>query len=434
MKVNTALRGEKGWSKKQCLLVIWKMLYSMRIGIVILFLIAMSAMIGIAYESIYTSKFFHMLEGLLCLNVTFCSIQRFTRLWNETFKQGSDLPLNIENLAVGSNVHLPLEKATCIVEKFICSMGYRVSRYSIKSGLIIYGVRGRFVPWGTFFVHISILLIVSGALLGGLYGFNTEITLPVGNIYTAMRGEKDSFNIRLNSFNTEYYQDGSVSDWISNITIENSGQQVLTREIKVNDPVNYNGVKIYQQAYDTALKTQVFDADGQFLKESVLIESEKMAMDENSRIVVQPVRYIPDFDAVRPMVSRSAEANNPYVLYIVYGDDREISWGAVPVGEPLKLGSSGSICFKDKVPVSILKLKHDPGLPLVLLGFIFMAGGFFISLYISYKRLWFVITDDCGKCTIKIFVLKAGEQEKSEITNRFADTLSVDAKNTVRGI
>jgi len=375
-----------------------------------------------------------MLEGLLCLNVTFCSIQRFTRLWNEAFKQGSDLPLNIQNLAISPNVHLPLGKAACIVEKFICSMGYKVSRYSIKSGLIIYGVRGRFAPWGTFFVHISILLIVSGALFGGLYGFDTEISLPVGNIYTITRGGKDSFNIRLNSFNTEYYQDGSVSDWISNITIENSGQQILTREIKVNGPLDYSGVKIYQQAYGMALKTQVFDADGKLLKESMLAESEKMAMDENSRIVVQPVRYIPDFDAVRPMVSHSAEPNNPYVLYIVYGDGREINWGAVPLGESLKLGGLGSICFKDKVPVSILKLKHDPGLPVVFLGFILMTGGFFVSLYSKHKKLWCVIHDECGKCIIEIFVLKAREEEKSKIADRFMDILSVDVKNTVRGI
>lgn len=434
MKSNTALRGEKSWSKKHYLLVIWKMLYSMRFGIVVLFLIAMSAMIGIAYESIYTSIFFHMLEGLLCLNVTFCSIQRFTRLWNETFRQGSDLPMNIPRLAVFSNVHLRLEKTKCIVENFICSMGYKVCRDSIKSGVIIYGVRGRCAPWGTFFVHISILLIVSGALLGSLYGFNREIALPVGNVYTITRGESDSFNIRLNSFNTEYYQDGTVSDWISNITIESSGQQVLTREIKVNDPLNYSGIKIYQQAYSTALKTQVFDVDGKLLKESMLAESEKIAMDENSRIVVQPVRYIPDFDAMRPMVSRSAEPNNPYVLYIVYGDGREISWGAVPVGESLKLGDLGSICFKDKVSISILKLKHDPGLPLVFLGFTLMTGGFFVSLYSKHKKLWFVIHDECEKCTIEIFVLKAGEKEKSKMAGQFVDILSVDAKNTVRGI
>jgi cytochrome c biogenesis protein ResB len=159
-------------------------------------------------------------------------------------------------------------------------------------------------------------------------------------------------------------------------------------------------------------------------KEKYLEEKEKWVLDETSGTAVQPVRYIPDFDAARPMVSRSPQPNNPYILYILYRNGREFSWGAAPVGTPIKIGQHGSICFSNTVPVSGLQLKHDPGIMLVWLGFILIVFGYFASLYSKHSKLLFDITEECRQRTIKVYILKAAEAEKSKLAKQFTEMFS----------
>jgi cytochrome c biogenesis protein len=424
-------QGKASRARGKYLKTTWCLLSSMRAGLGILLLIAVSAMVGIVYEDLYTSWYFRILESLLCLNIAFCSMRRFLRLWRETFLRKPDFPLDIRDLTASYSATVPLQSASS-AEEILNGMGYKTSRHTNENVLFIYGERGRISPWGTFLVHISILLIVLGGLIGSLFGFDTEVTLPVGSVYTVKTDENDKFAIRLDGFKTEHYQDGTVSDWISDITVENNGQQILSREVKVNYPLSYHGIKIYQKSYGTAFKAQIIDEKGAIVTERLLAEKDKLKLDENSDTIIEPVRYIPDFDALRPMVSRSPKPNNPYILYIVYSGGREISWGAAPVGSPLKLGHSGGVCFSEVVPVSGLQLKHDPGLQLVFLGFILMICGFFVSLYIAHSTLWLVITDDCEWCTVKLYISKTAEHTRNKIAEQFIGFLSVDTKKAMR--
>lgn len=415
------------WTKEKCLLVTVHLLSSMRAGLIILLMIALSAVAGTVFTGIYTSWFFRMLESVLCLNIALCSMRRFLRLWEETFLRVTDFSLDIQKLPASFSATVPLG-CRINIEQVLTSMGYKTSRHSKDNGFCIYGVRGRFVPWGSFLVHISILLIILGGLIGSVYGSDSEVMLPVGGVYTVKDTQSESFDIRLDGFKTEHYQDGTVSDWISDITVVNNGQHILSSEVKVNHPLSYNGIKIYQKSYGTVLKAQVLDESGGILTEKLLAEKEKLKLGEDSDTVIQPVRYIPDFDAVRPMISRSPAPNNPYVLYIVNSGGRE-SWGAAPVGAPLKFDRLGIVKFIEAVPASGLELKYDPGLMLVLLGFLLMTFGFFTSLYGRHSKLWAVITDDCEQYNIDLYMVKTAKGEKTKVTTQFMNVLRIGAKN-----
>jgi cytochrome c biogenesis protein len=258
------------------------------------------------------------------------------------------------------------------------------------------GARRHLAPWGTLMVHIAILLIMIGALYGNLAGFNAEINLPVGKTYEISNGNyagvQQPFIIRLEQFETQHYTDGSVSDWISHISIEREGQEVLAQEVKVNQPLTFSGVSIYQSSFGVAIQTQYLDNSEQVLQEASVPEAELMRIKEQPSMIIQPVRYVGG--AV------------PKVYYIVYKDGREYDWGAAPLGSSRGIGNDmGRVRFSEAQSFSGLLIKRDPGIPLVWSGFILLTLGFFVSLYKKNSYTFYK-----AKQHNTIIVLQKGEE------------------------
>ncbi|AJQ26150.1 cytochrome c biogenesis protein ResB [Pelosinus fermentans] len=257
---------------------------------------------------------------------------------------------------------------------FICSMKQ-------LAALCLSNKWRHLAPWGTFAVHTAIVLIVLGALYGNVYGFSEEINLPVGKDYEInqekYRGIGEPFTLHLENFETQYYADGTVSDWISHIRIEHSGQNGFTQEVKVNHPLIYQGVSIYQSSFGMAIQTQYLDAAGKVLQEASLSEGRGMVLEGDMMIL--PVRYVGGL--------------TPQIMYIVYKGGREYDWGAAPLGSSRFIGPQmGMVKFIEAQPFSGLLIKRDPGIPLVWFGFLLLAFGFFASLY--KKQFWRVIKKD----------------------------------------
>lgn len=226
--------------------------------------------------------------------------------------------------------------------------------------------------WGTFTVHAAVVLIALGALYGNVYGFSEEINLLVGKGYEINRekyaGTNDPFQLYLEDFKTEYYADGSESDWISRIRIEKDGQGILTQEVKVNHPLIYQGVSIYQSSFGMAIQTQYLDVSGKVVQEASLAEGQGMTIEDQPDMMVLPVQYI--------------KGATPLVMYIIYKDGQEYGWGAAPLNNARFISPKlGMVKFTAIQPFTGLLIKRDPGIPLVWLGFILLVLGFFASLY-----------------------------------------------------
>ncbi len=257
---------------------------------------------------------------------------------------------------------------------FICSMKQ-------LAALCLLNTWRQLVPWGTLAVHMAIVVIGLGALYGNVYGFSEEIHLSVGKNYEIneekYRGIGEPFTLHLENFETQYYADGTVSDWISHIRVEQNGQNEFTQEVKVNHPLIYQGVSIYQSSFGMAIQTQYLDAAGNVLQEASLGEGRGMVLEGDT--VILPVRYIGGM--------------NPQIMYIVYKGGREYDWGAAPLGSSRFIGSQmGMVKFTEAQPFSGLLIKRDPGIPLVWSGFLLLAVGFFASLY--KKQFWSIIKKD----------------------------------------
>jgi cytochrome c biogenesis protein len=393
---------------------VWNWFVSMRTGLWLLGLVAVLSVIGtlipqedlgpdanpifkfLGFYDMYNAWWFRTVLGLLCMNIALCSLQRFPILWKNTFAL-PDMPqketLRHFPLHGKSNSSADLGKVTNTITDELKKNGFRVMQYVGQPGTL-YVDKGRWASWGTFVVHLSMLIIVIGALVGNFRGFSTVVSVPVGETYELTRQQfpiKQNFAIKVNDFKTQFYSQGGVADWISDISVVQMNNEILRQEVKVNHPLNFQGVRIYQSSYGQAIKTAVYDTAGQRILEGAVAEGELLHAG-NSGLIVRPARYIPDFDPARPMVSKSPEPKNPKILYIVYDKGKELDWGAATPGETVRLKDKGSIVFENVIPYTGLQIKRDPGFPIVMIGFVLMTLGFFVSLYSRHIQLWFALS------------------------------------------
>jgi cytochrome c biogenesis protein len=73
------------------------------------------------------------------------------------------------------------------------------------------------------------------------------------------------FEVRCNSFEISFFPTGAPKEFRSNLTIIDQGKEVLTSDIIVNEPLYYQGVRIYQASFGdggSKVNLKLFRLDG----------------------------------------------------------------------------------------------------------------------------------------------------------------------------
>ena len=119
--------------------------------------------------------------------------------------------------------------------------------------------------WGSWLFHTSFFLLLVAVVWGKATGYQGLVTLVEGQSFTESRagydqlqegllfnGQHAGFTMQLNSFSANYAGNGEASDYVSHVTVFDRARPVLTKAIRVNDFLGYDGVNVYQQDYGWA--------------------------------------------------------------------------------------------------------------------------------------------------------------------------------------
>ena len=115
--------------------------------------------------------------------------------------------------------------------------------------------RGRFRPVGPYLIHIALLLILAGGLIGKFWGVDGQLAIDQGEVAGAFqvgpRTEKPlNFQVRLDKFQVSYYEPGgSPKEFRSDLTFMKDGREVSRATCRVNEPVSFGGLTFYQSSY-----------------------------------------------------------------------------------------------------------------------------------------------------------------------------------------
>ena len=118
----------------------------------------------------------------------------------------------------------------------------------------LFAERNRISEMAVYIVHTSLLLIFLGTIVDGLYGWRGFLMLTpgaAGNQIEMKNGATQTlpFSIRCDGTGEETYTDGTPKRWWSKLAVVSDGRDISSKEIVVNDPLVYQGVRFYQASY-----------------------------------------------------------------------------------------------------------------------------------------------------------------------------------------
>lgn len=275
-------------------------------------------LVSLEITRLYSAWWFLSLLLLFAMNTIVCTLSRFRPKYLRAFKPSLSFEgKSLASLKISEKFTFKgnLEDARDVFSESLRKKGYRVKAKTVPPDVFLAGRKKMFGLFGSDVVHLGLLIIVMGGVISGMTGFRTDINIAEGKTVDVPRAE---FSLRLDKFTTEYYPDGRVKDWKSDLTVVDKGRDVLTKTIEVNHPLNYGGFMFYQSRYgwdweNPTLQMVISRKDDPASARMVSLQMGQRIAVEGEDYEVTVLNFVPDFiiGENNQVMTRSLEPNNP---------------------------------------------------------------------------------------------------------------------------
>ena len=348
----------------------------------------------LGFLNMYRSWWFLLLLALLCVNLIACSAGRFRLTWRLISRPREKLEEpEWKSLSPKKTLALkgdPRDWASAVREGL--SGRFRVPKTIEEDGTVhFFAEKGRISRLGAYFVHLGVLVILGGALIGFFYGFRGNINLLEGETasrVTLRNGGQvplPGFKLKLDQFTVSFYSTGAPKEFKSVVTLREGDQNVRSESIRVNHPLSYRGLAFYQSSYGVAgVEKALLAVKEKNAGKEHLVDAKMGVKTElpGSSYAFVLTRFIPDLQGMGPAFQvLSLEPNRPHENFFVLQSHPEM--------EDRRPGAY-RFQIREITPryYSGLQVTKDPGVPLVWTGCLLMVAGFYLAFFLSHRRLW----------------------------------------------
>ncbi len=384
---------------------------------------------------VFHSWWFAALLGLLGLNIVLASLERFPVAWNY-FRRPYRRPEKHFLNGLTLQREIPIASAETgmeAAESAFRRMGFRPRRVPSTDSVSLYAERNRFSRLAAYVVHASLLLIFGGAIVDALWGYRGFVALTQNQQTNqielgAGKSKTLPFLIRCDGAGQANYPDGSPRRWWSQLAVIENGREVKRKEIEVNEPLVYRGVRFYQSSYGSsgeasALRLRATSkSDPDNAREIMLRPGETLPLDPETSVSL--AAFFPDFVLRGKEVdTRSIQPNNPAIQLLVNSKES----GAMKVW---LFPNFPSFAHPDASPYAFqlrelqmgyftgLQVSHEPGQWAVWVGVVLMGVGLAAAFYFIPVRVWAVpVSDDRGR--LMLWVGASASKNREEFEERF---------------
>jgi cytochrome c biogenesis protein len=255
---------------------------------------------------------------------------------------------------------------------------------------------------GVYVVHLSILVIFVGAIIGSLLGFKGFVNIlegqSISKVATNSGKEIDlGYTLRLEKFSVEKYHTGAPKEFKSILTVLENGTAVpnyTNVRVIVNDPLTYKAITFYQSSYGQAnegsehffsMKPRIGGATEKFAIRSGEQITLKDGITFKLLEVAEEVRqFMPEFSgpAARVEVGFKGKIPQTFIVLKNYPDMN------AQRGDDITFNYEGT----NARMYTGLQFAKDPGVEIVWLGCALMVIGLYIAFFMSHKRIWIVVS------------------------------------------
>jgi cytochrome c biogenesis protein len=436
--------GEKIWYKNK----LWYFFNSLKLTLGVLITLAVVSIIGTVIEQnqqwpmyvtrygatwakviktlrlydMYHAKWFLFLLALLTLNIIVCTFERFPPKWKSLLKHKpskydpQSFTRIIENCSQNHSVNFSGGKSAA-KERVLLALKkkkFNVVEYDGDGSFGMYAWKGAIGRLGSDFTHISLLLILLGAIVGSFSGYKDFKIINVGDTVDVPYNE---FKVRLDKFWIDYYESGQIRQFNSMLTVVENGKDVLTKQIWVNEQLYYKGVRFYQSSYGQSW-SKIEEAGigivnrktGEAIGEPITIKWDEMRPIPGTKYSMKLVAYSADLgidEQTKTVFSQSQDPNNPAVGLEIYENGKQVKEALLLLKYP---GVFKALPTADKdlvltgyrgIMYSGVSLNNDPGTNIVWAGSIVMGIGFFFAFFVFHRKVWVNISETGSACQVK---------------------------------
>jgi cytochrome c biogenesis protein len=285
---------------------------------------------------------------------------------------------------------------------------------------------------GSLLFHWSLFLLLVGAVYGKGFGFTGQATVVEGETWIETHAAYDlppdegrffdesmhaGFRVRVEDFAASYHPSGLPREFVSRVSLlDENGSGLGEREVRVNGPLEHEGVKLYQLGYGWAPEIEVRFEDRVLVSEPIVFIT-RTPSDQRlpwQGVVKLPslepdigleLRLLPDsaaWFAGAPML----EGRNPFLFFDVWQGDLRLDQaqsvfaldktglqpfgedGGLSMGETATLSNGVELTFKGLREYTQFLVKRDPGTGIMLLAALLVFAGLLPALYSSRRRVW----------------------------------------------
>lgn len=457
---------------------IWQTAASIKTGVVLLILVVVLAAAGTVIlqrpmtdpddmQRAYSPQVLHLLDAtgltdifhawwfiglmiLVSLSIVAASIERFPNAWRY-YSRPYKYPDSNFRRALHPQKSIAIsdeETGLVAAERALHSMGLKPERVVKEDHFAIFAERHRISEMAVYIVHASLLLIFFGWIIDGVYGWRGTLMLNEGqstSVVTLRDGSSRAlpFALRCNAAGQENYTDGTPKKWWSKLAVVEDGKDVKAKEIVVNDPLIYNGVRFYQSSFGETGKVDKIivaaapnptfkgaTANGTSLNQAAASEQNLVlalgqTADLDSETTVRFSDFFSDY-AVRDgqVYKRSNEIGSPAAHLVVTkkssGQNFDV-W--FPPLEEVADNSKAPYLLQPKnltwEHFTGLQVSHEPGQWGVWSGVVLLGVGLAFVFYVVHMRFWAVPVRDEHTGLYSLWIGGSANRNRDAFEERF---------------
>lgn len=382
---------------------------------------------------------------LLVVNISVCSIQRWRTTWASIFRVGH-IQRHEEFYEADSKDSIKLHTAEIDLDRIRSSTvatfrrrGYQTRTVAMTDKLYIWAVKNRLSPFGTYLVHLGLILFITGFLVTSYFGFSDSSLIVVEHTERSV-GHGTSLSLRLESFGDEYWPDGTPKDYRSDIILYKDGTLVERGTIRVNQPLRFQGLRFYQSFFGPAAMVHIETASGIQVYDSGIALCDTLETVPYQRpagwLVLDNQHLI--VHAIGP----AANTPDPFIgedeIGLELYDDatvQPIGWTKLKKGEPVELRDL-QLTYLGSAMYSGFQVSKDPGGGFIWMASVLFLAGISVVFFLPRRQLWAMVyaVEEGSRVLVRTALSRSpgANSEFERIAAELGDALDYDENSNGR--
>ncbi len=354
--------------------------------------------LGLELYDLFHSWWFAFLLVLLALNIVACTIERLPRIARIVLRP--DVRLT-DSVAYGlKSVHRLEASNDVAAEAARVAAALRARGYAprqIQEGsttVYLFAQKGSYSRFGVWVVHVSLLTMLAGGIVGRISGFEGTADVAEGGVFDSflirtptgeMYRRQLPFTAKVNKFDVEFYRTGGPKLFRSNISVlDGDGKAVKRQDVEVNHPLTQSGITIYQASYredpgGAKVALAVVDKTTGVRQEQSIGLGQAF---EQGGVQFAVEGYTPRYGQLGPAAQVRRTEGGRSTQFVVF--ERRPEFDAQNRTDRYAVELHGV----RKSYFTGLQIARDPGAKWVFLGCALFLEGLLVAFYSVQRRLW----------------------------------------------